>query len=446
MKGKSTLLLAIIFIALLAYIYFYEIKGGEKRREAQEKAKKVLVFEKEDVQRIKITHSGKTIECQKEGDRWKIIHPVKTEADKWAVEGIVSSLQRAKIERVIDENPEDLRGYGLDPPQVKLEIRLKNGQADTIYLGDKNPTQTYVFAKLGGSNRVFTTYASLLNVSKKDLFDLRDKTVLNFKKEDVNKLILNCRGEKFVCSKIEDEWKLEKPIKVKADKSQINKILNKLKYAKAKEFVAEKPENLNKFGLGRPRIQIDLFLKPEGAKKSLWIGDKKDDNYYAKDESRDPVFLVGSDVVKELDKDLFDLRNKDVLTFKRDSVNQIILKYPDKIFTLEKDTSGTWMITQPKKAKAKSWKVNGILSSLSTLKVKKFVSDHPTDLAKYGLTKPQIEVILKQDQRGLAYLLIGKKQKDLTYAKSKSVPSVYLVNSSIIKDLTFKIEDLMEEK
>jgi len=446
MKGKSTLFLAIVFIALLAYVYFYEIKGGEKRREAREKAKKVLVFEKEDVQGIKITHSGKTIECQKEGDQWKIVHPVRTEADKWAVDGIVSSLHRAKIERVIDENPEDLRGYGLDPPQLELEIRFKNGQVDTVYLGDKNPTETYVFAKLGSSNRVFTTYASLLNVSKKDLFDLRDKTVLNFKKEDVNKLILNCQGKTFLCSKIDDEWRLEKPIRVKADKSEINGILNKLKYAKAKEFVAEKPENLSEFGLRRPRIKIDLFLKPEGAKKSLWIGDKRDENYYAKDESRDPVFLVGSDLVEELEKDLFDLRNKDVLSFKRDSVNQIILKYPDKTFALEKDTSGTWMITQPKKAKAKSWKVTGILSSLSTLKVKKFVSDQPTDLAKYGLTRPQIEVILKQNQRELADLLIGKKKKDLAYAKSKSVPSVYLVNSSIIKDLTFKIEDLMEEK
>ena len=49
MKFKNTLILGIFVIALAAYVYFVEIVGEKKRTEAEEKAKKIFLFEKENV-------------------------------------------------------------------------------------------------------------------------------------------------------------------------------------------------------------------------------------------------------------------------------------------------------------------------------------------------------------------------------------------------------------
>ena len=45
MKFKTNVAIGAVFVALLAFVYFYEIKGGEERRQEAEKSKQLFVFQ-----------------------------------------------------------------------------------------------------------------------------------------------------------------------------------------------------------------------------------------------------------------------------------------------------------------------------------------------------------------------------------------------------------------
>ena len=78
MRFKGTLVLLIAVVALGSYIYFYEIKGGEKREKAKEAESQFWKIEDKDIQqmelifgdRIALTGGFENILVEQVGDLW----------------------------------------------------------------------------------------------------------------------------------------------------------------------------------------------------------------------------------------------------------------------------------------------------------------------------------------------------------------------------------------
>ena len=80
---------AVLFVGLGAFVYFYEIEGGKKREEAAEEAKKLFQFEKEEVNSISLVRGDGPIILKKENGGWKLVAPIEAKVDEAAVEGLV---------------------------------------------------------------------------------------------------------------------------------------------------------------------------------------------------------------------------------------------------------------------------------------------------------------------------------------------------------------------
>ncbi|MFH1006919.1 MAG: hypothetical protein V1800_05360, partial [Candidatus Latescibacterota bacterium] len=73
MSFKTTIMGAILALLLGAFVYFYEIKGGEEREQAQQQAKRIFVFEDNQVRGLSLTQSGEEIVLAKAADgQWTI--------------------------------------------------------------------------------------------------------------------------------------------------------------------------------------------------------------------------------------------------------------------------------------------------------------------------------------------------------------------------------------
>jgi hypothetical protein len=239
---------------------------------------------------------------------------------------------------------------------------------------------------------------------------------------------------------------LEKPLHVKADKISIEGILRKLQTARVSSFVEEHPEDLWPYGLVQPELTITLSLDPQGALHQLLIGTQKEDQRYARDDSKDPVFLIAETLLEEVDQTPFDLRDKRVLDFDRNRVTQLELLSPERTIICQRDTSGRWQLTAPESAAAKKWELDNIVSLLSTLKAESFVDERPADLWPYGLASPHLQAMLRENSKQLAALRIGAGKGDQVYACDASGAPVSLVNSDIVKALSIAVADLQEEK
>lgn len=449
MKFRSTLIFGILFIALAAYVYLYEIKGAERREEAEKKAKEVLSFDKGSVRELKLIFPDHTVHCLKDsGDGWRLIEPIKTDGSEEDIKGLLTSLQDATIRRTVADSAEGVSQYGLDEPQVTVRIKEESEQSwRSLMLGDKSPTSTYAYAMRGDDPAVYLVSSTLLNSLDKNAHDLRFKRVLDFEKDEVNKIILRRGKESIVCSKSLDEWMLEKPIQVRADGDEIDGMVRTLHGAETKDFVAEEPEGLEEYGLKPPELEVDLFTGEKNGIKSLSVGKRAGETYYAKDASRKTIFTVDSSLVSKLRKEAIDLRDKSILAVKPYKVQQIRLQVEEFKLLCRKDTTGTWQILEPIQARADESEINDLLWALEDLKAEEFVSDAPQELTPYGLAVPraQIEIWVERDSTS-QMLSVGREKGENVYVKNRTAPSVYLVNAEILEEVEKDLTDFRDKK
>jgi hypothetical protein len=77
MKLKTNAVVGAVFLALLAFVYFYEIKGGQERQAEAEKSKKLLAdYAPNDARRLVVDRGDTVIVLEKTQDERKISAPV----------------------------------------------------------------------------------------------------------------------------------------------------------------------------------------------------------------------------------------------------------------------------------------------------------------------------------------------------------------------------------
>jgi hypothetical protein len=443
MKFKGTLLWAIVLIVLAVFVYLYEIKGGQRRQEEAEEAKKLLPVTTEEITELTLKRPQETVVCRRTDDvstddGWQIVEPLRTAGDRSAIETIIGTLAQAQTHRVIADTSADLAPFGLNPPQATVEVRSGEVLEGIIHLGHRNPTGDHIYARREGEPTVFLTATNLLLQAQKELFELRDRRVLTFQQPEVRGLALHRVAETIDILHEPEGWKLNKPLQVMADKTLVENMLRKLSSARVSAYIDESPEDLAPYGLDQPALSVTLTLGLEASQKTLSIGAQKDDQgRYARDASRDPVFLIPTDLYQELDQHAFDLRDKTVVAFDKGRAAELELRFDQVNIICHKDSSGQWHMAAPESTAADRWEVEALISSLAGLRAESFVDEDPVDLDRYGLTNPSLEAILR-DETGqqLAALRLGKELDESVYACDADGAPVVLVDRSIVTSLS----------
>jgi len=159
---------------------------------------------------------------------------------------------------------------------------------------------------------------------------------------------------------------------------EVEQWLNRLRNGRVRAFADEKPdeEALSRYGLAPVEtLELSLFVGEDRAEKRLRIGGETEQGrYYARDMSAPQVFLIDSTLVRQLQKEADDLRDRKPVKFVRDEVTRVELdNSAGERIVAEKDTAGVWSIVSPEPRKARSWKFERLMSDLEGLEVQEFV-------------------------------------------------------------------------
>ena len=156
MRGlRSTIALLVVLIGLGAYSYFVvSKKSADTTATKQEKLFPSLEASKIDELKVK-SESGEVTTLKKEGESWNIIAPVQTRAADTEATGVANALGDIDVVRVVEENPTDLKVYGLDPPQLDVEFKSADGKtAGHLLVGAKAAAGANRYAKRADEKRV----------------------------------------------------------------------------------------------------------------------------------------------------------------------------------------------------------------------------------------------------------------------------------------------------
>lgn len=448
MRLRNTLLLAIVFILLGAYVYLFEFQKGPK-----EKTQRLLNFKEEEAESLILNYPQQEIRLQKEpSGRWKITRPLETAADESTIGTILAALSTNEVKRTFEEKPsaEDLKNYGLDKPQVKVTLSLRNGIAlPPILVGGKTPLGNSVYVRRGAEAGVLLTDASLRSNLERKLNDFRSKKILELRDEAVQQLALKGSRGNFALSKKEDIWFIDRPRYYRADQAEVQGIVSTIRNMSAQDFVEESLSELKKYGFDKPRLRVTVSTGEQEGPRELLFGNRREgkDEVYLVVDSKGTVYAVSESVLKQLEKDLTALRDKEILSFRQDQVAKVQISTPKESLALAKGEKEEWRVEAPKKEKAKQGAGPDYLTFLNHLKAKGFADDEAKDLKKYGLDFPSLKIsIADKDGKKLGTLLLGSKTGAEYYAGREGSTTVYTVDEFSYNRLNKQLTDFLEEE
>src|SRR5262245_45903455 len=306
---RNTLILLLIAAAAGVAVYFIEGKSGNSADEETPKAPPAFKFNREDIASLTLHRGGQSINLEKQDNKWVIKQPVNAAADEAAVDLVVGDLVSARVERDFPPADGDLKKYGLSEPAVKLEVKLKNGETHRVELGSSLETGLSAYAKIDGSQNVALIPVNLLNNSNKSLSDLRDRLVLGATQYELSSIKFVNDGGGYELEKKESEWEIKSPVSGTADESQVGSLLADITGAKAEEVVSESVDDPAKYGLDKSKVSVTARLKT-GGERTVSIGSKVDENYYAKVSDRPQLLKIDTLFYEKLNTKLASLRSK----------------------------------------------------------------------------------------------------------------------------------------
>jgi hypothetical protein len=433
---RSTLILVSLAAVVAVAVYFFEIKPGKPRDQTPDTTKPAFAFARDDIASISITRGGETVTVEQKDGKWTITQPITAQANQSAIDSLVSSLTSAKIERTLTPSPDEIKSFGLETPAVTIDIRLKSGNTEQIRLGSKDFSGLSAYAQTGGPE-VALVPASVLADSDKSLDELRDKSVLGVSQFDIKSISLTNEHGQVSLVKDGGEWSLKKPFEAGVEDSEMNSFLRELASAEAEEFVAEKPDDLGKYGLDKPTISLTAQLN-DGSEKTLAVG-SKDDNHYAKASTRPEIVKISSSLYDKLNLNPSELRNKEIFKLDKDNLSKVEIKNANTKLVAEK-SGEKWVIKEPADKKDKDAPEFRVISPFET-KADEILASPPSDV-RARLAKPAVEARLSYKGGKVVELKMSKADGDHAYVAVKGRSEVFKVKKQMVEDLSFKPADL----
>jgi hypothetical protein len=444
MIKKPTLIILVLAIVLGAGVYYYQSKHATPDTPA-DTSKPAFTMQPGDIQTLTVQHltpqDSAPLQIEKHGDDWQITKPVDTPADKPSVDGIADGIAAARVSQTEPGSPDRLKAYGLQPGDVSIEFKLKNGTTHKILLGDKDFTGENVYATIDSGTDVSLLPLSLLTSADKGLEDLRDKTDLHLNADQAASVELKNASGDIGLKKDADGngWSVTKPENVEADVDAVSGLVAALSTGKMKSVASETPDHLDKYGLASPAITVAV-TDGVGKTATLIVGKKDGDDYFARDTARPTVFKIDADLYKKLAATTGDLRDKSPLRVDETQINQIDLHDGNGAMTATRKSADEWVMQSPDDQKGKTagaWKV---FSPVADLRADEVIEKPSADvLAK--LKSPAYEITFTNKTGKKLTLRISKEAGDFVYAQSSESPTVFKLKKQSVNDLNLKPAD-----
>ncbi len=274
----------------------------------------VLKFARESVARLIIKRNDEIIEAVKDEDegKWSLAKPFEDKGDDAFINSMLATLSMMKVKEYIDEDAPRLAKYGLDKPWYTLTVQqtFPRDQIHQLFVGDLVRGEEAYYATNSDINAVFSIANKDFKGINKSLFDLRNKMLMNFSREDLESIEIELPDTNMVFERKGDDWYLVEPEKFKVPRAKMDKIIWATDYVKMEEIISEPAGDLSRYGLDSPRAKITVRLKDDKVLGPLLIGDDHENRtVLVKIADRDLVASVQDTIIKDMPKNIDEIKD-----------------------------------------------------------------------------------------------------------------------------------------
>ena len=450
MRFKGTAVLAAVFIGIVFYYFLIDLPSEKRKKEDKDRSEKVILFDSENVKAISFIKGENTITLKRLGvDKWQMTAPVNASGDAPAISDFLSFLKNLNFTRVVEESPKDLIPFGLNTPSLKIILSMDNGETKGVRVGDDHPMGNKVYlARLNGS-RVLTAGITR-NRLDREVHDLRDKTILDFKTPQITKVELIRNGKTLSLKKNEESWEVsEEKITAEGNESEITNLLNTIQAARIEQFIEEQPEQLTSYGLNNSKLTVKLTTSQKNEPITLFIGKKSAHGFYAKTPLKENIFVINQSLFDTLNNRKFvDFLNKSLVDFNDDDLVKVTLRMDDGSVDLIRDKKDLqkWTMVKPVNMKANTATINSLLFDLKNVRIVEFITTHTKNSKTFNFEQPEKEINLTYKNGKTWALKLGNQtsSQDHYFAQRSDDETVFTIQKSSVESIFRSLHDLKD--
>ena len=325
-----------------------------------------------------------------------------------------------------------------------------------------------MYVRFENSKETFLARQSVKKDIDKKAEEFRDKKLTDVTTAQVRRIALKTPAGEMELEKKGDHWDIVKPLRARADDEKVSDLIAQVTTARIQQFVADDHGDLRPYGLAEPRGSITLF-SPEGRKdqkveiadsikvfgqedkgQMLQIGsvpEKEKDQVYVRFAPRGAVYTLPKKIEEALNTKPADLRDYHLVRIDTNVLDRITIDVPGKGKTVLARKDGNWTIASRNNAPADSGAVRRLIDTLQNERVTKFVEDVASNLPKYGLDKPHLQLTFssfasentaetKAGEQPFATLAFGKEDGDNVYARLTDEPFVVAARRGVLDQIS----------
>ena len=218
--------------------------------------------------RVVFKGKGKDTELKREGsDKWRMVRPEQFRVKSAMLNKTLIDLTNLQADGIIDEPKKEGDPYGLDQPEEEVTLAGKKlGQ--TLLVGKEAKSGKGIgaagtrYARIKGREQVYEIDVSTLAPLQAEPQVMRDRSLVDVKPTQVEKVEIDLDGKKWIAAKSSDkEWKLEEPTKGPIQAWEITSIIWDLKGLEWKTMTKPSPSTPGPQTMDKPKLTISLKLQ-----------------------------------------------------------------------------------------------------------------------------------------------------------------------------------------
>ena len=399
----------------------------------------VLAFDAKDVTGFEVTTPDQTLAVERADKAWRMTRPAPLAADGELIGEFLDKLAAQKVKEFVADGPVATASYGLDRP-TRLTIftgRDKERVGRTLLIGRVDDAKKGLYVMRPGESSVLLVPDEVAKQVPRNVAVLRDKVVVSVDRDKVAKLELESAKGTVTAAREKDQWTLVAPQALPADQVEVGAVLTKLRDLRAQGFLSDDASGIARY-LAKPQVRVTL-TEQGGVTTTVLLGPSTETRggapvAYAAIAGQGPVVLVDAKVLDDLSRSATELRDRRLLgdLVPRD-VKRVRVSAGGQTAVLERKGEDDWRMLEPAKGGANASKVNDLLYGLRGLRWKEIVAPAGQDAARFGVDAPTLEVALfKGDGGEIATIIVGKREGELAYVRTKAQPAIYSVEGRLL--------------
>jgi hypothetical protein len=449
----------VLALALLAIIGGFAFYISREPSPAQSKTYKLFQIAPADIAQIELHGPARDLVIERsDAGLWRIVKPVDTAADSVAVDSLASAIANLQVVDTLGTNAGDLANFGLENPAVTVTVTTKDKRVlPGVMVGSDTPIGSNTYIKTTNQSAILLIGEGFKSEANRTLNDLRSRVLINLTADQITRVaVTHPDGSAMEIARNGDTWKITRPREWPADKAAVQGLLDTIATVQVADFVEDRPQDLEKFGLANPTLELEVYGGKDNAKHSIEFGAKQPDAgknavFARASEGDQPVVTIADYVIKAVDQSFDDLRDKSVFAFDEARVARLTLIGGPVSIVVERPPGGKWsVIAEGRTAPAQPEVAASMLGQLHDLKGTSIVQDPMTDPPRFGMDHPNLTAVLYDQggkEIGSVYVaqvettsppnpMTGKTTtKSLGYATSTGDKAVYQILPEQVVDL-----------